>query len=103
LPLTAFRKALCTPLLVLSLSGCIVVPNMVSTYNAGCELVSRRVELKPVQVQVVERCGGSECGLLLAGFGVAAAASAVVSGSIAVAGNVVFWLEEQGRCARKPG
>jgi hypothetical protein len=101
-PIAALLKALCIALILLLLNGCIVVPQTVSTYNTGCELVSRRVELKPVQVQVIERCEGSECGLLLAGYGVVAAASVVVSGSIAVAGNVVFWLEEQGRCVRKP-
>ncbi len=100
--LVAPLKTLCITPLVILLASCVVVPQTVRTYNTGCELVSRRVELKPVQVQVVERCGGSECGLLLAGYGVVAAASAVVSGSIAVAGNVVFWLEEQGRCVRKP-
>ncbi len=102
MPLVAFLKKLCASILLVSLGGCIVVPRTISTYNSGCELVSRRVELQPVQVQVVEHCGGNECALLLAGFGVVAAASAVVSGSIAVAGNVVFWMEEQGRCVRKP-
>lgn len=31
---------------------------------------------------------------------VVAAASAAVSGSIAVVGNVVYWLERQGQCFR---
>lgn len=90
-------------LTMLSLSGCIVVPNTVSVYDPGCQLMTRRVELQPVQVQVVESCGGKECGAVLAAFGVVAVASTVVSGSIAVVGNVVFWMEEQGRCVRKAG
>jgi hypothetical protein len=35
---------------------------------------------------------------LLVAAGVVAAASAVVSGSIAVVGNVVYWIEQQGQC-----
>jgi hypothetical protein len=38
--------------------------------------------------------------MIVAVAGVTAAASAVVSGSIAVVGNVVYWLERQGRCER---
>jgi hypothetical protein len=34
------------------------------------------------------------------GLGVVAVASAVVSGSIAVVGNVVYWLERQGQCVK---
>ena len=94
-------KTIASGFMALLLSGCIVVPQTITTYNSGCELVSRRVQLKQVQVQVFERCGGNDCAVLLAGYGLVAAASAVVSGSVAVAGNVVYWLEEQGRCVRK--
>jgi hypothetical protein len=36
--------------------------------------------------------------VLLVATGVVAATSAVVSGSIAVVGNVVYWFERQGQC-----
>ena len=35
---------------------------------------------------------------MLVSAGVVAAASAVISGSIMVAGNLVYWLERQGGC-----
>ena len=33
--------------------------------------------------------------------GATAAASAIVSGSIVIVGNVVYWFEKQGRCLRE--
>jgi hypothetical protein len=85
------------------LSVCIVVPRTTTSYDTGCQIVTRRVELQPVQVGAMERCNGRECGAVLAAYGVVAVASTVVSGSIAVVGNVVFWMEEQGRCVLAPG
>ena len=80
------------------LAGCVLVPATTATYDATCEITSRRVTLEPVQVGVFFGCQGRECGALLVAAGVAALASAVVSGSVAVVGNVVYWLEEQGQC-----
>lgn len=80
------------------LSGCVVVPATTTRYDAACEITSRRVALEPVQVGVFFGCQGRDCGALLVAAGVAALASAVVSGSVAVVGNVVYWLEEQGQC-----
>lgn len=94
-----------TPALVVatvSLSACIVVPKTTTSYDTGCKIITKRVELEPVQVSAVERCGGKECGAVLAAYGLVAVASTVVSGSIAVVGNVVFWMEEQGRCVLAP-
>ena len=88
---------------VASLSACIVVPKTITSYDTGCQIITKRVELQPVQVGAMERCGGKECGAVLAAYGVVAVASTVVSGSIAVVGNVVFWMEEQGRCVLSPG
>ena len=39
---------------------------------------------------------------MLAAMGAVTAASAVISGSIALVGNVVYWFERQGRCGRMP-
>lgn len=80
------------------LAGCVIVPATTTRYDATCELTSRRVTLEPVQVGVFFGCQGRECGALLVAAGVAALASAVVSGSVAVVGNVVYWIEEQGQC-----
>jgi starvation-inducible outer membrane lipoprotein len=91
-------KALATTALATSLSACIVVPRTTTGYDSTCQILTRRVELQPIQVGALERCGGRECSVILATYGLVAAASAVVSGSIAVIGNVAYWMEEKGRC-----
>lgn len=82
------------------LCGCVVVPRTTERYDADCRTVAKQVELEVVQIAAIRGCSGRECGVLLAAAGATAAVSAVVSGSIAVAGNVVYWLENQGRCLR---
>ena len=85
--------------LVLLVQGCMVVPRTVSTYNAKCQVIERHVTLEAQQVGAVASCrNNTECAGLLAFYGVVAAASAVVSGSVAVVGNVAYWLERQGQC-----
>lgn len=84
------------------LAACVVVPATTTRYDAACETTSRRVTLEPVQVGVFFGCQSRDCAALLVAAGVAALASAVVSGSIAVVGNVVYWLEEQGQCQGPP-
>lgn len=80
----------------LLLAGCVVVPRTVQTYDPACRVVAKHVTLEAVQVAYIGGCGGDACVVLLAAAGVTVAASAVVSGSIAVVGNVVYWLERQG-------
>ncbi|MBC5784095.1 hypothetical protein H8N03_14175 [Ramlibacter sp. USB13] len=85
--------------LVLSLAGCVVVPQTVYRPHPECRTVERSMELQAVQVAWISGCSNEGCAVLLAAAGVTAAASAVVSGSIVVVGNFVYWLERQGRCA----
>lgn len=59
------------------------------------------MELQAVQVGALGQCRGNECAALLAFMGATAAASAVVSGSIVVVGNVAYWFEKQGECRRE--
>ena len=92
-PPLAFLFATC-----LVLAGCVVVPRTVETYDPHCRIVARQMTLDAMQVAGLGGCSNSGCITLLAAAGVTAAASAVVSGSIAVIGNVVYWLERQGRC-----
>ena len=75
------------------MSACVIVPVTVEGYNPDCRLVTRHLELKAAQVAASGTCSGNSCYALLAAFGVTAA-SAVVSGSIAIVVNVVYWAEE---------
>jgi hypothetical protein len=83
------------------LSGCMVVPKTVTSYDPRCQVVQKHVQLEAKQVKVVATCGNTvECGGQLVFYGLVATSSAVISGSVAVVGNVVYWLEKQGQCVR---
>ena len=84
------------------LAGCVVVPYTVERYDPQCRVVSRSMELQAVQLAWIQHCVNETCAAMLAAAGATAAASAVISGSIALVGNVVYWLERQGRCQGAP-
>ncbi len=77
------------------------LPKTVDLYDTECPTVSKQMELEPVQIAAIGSCNQGDCAAQLVVVGAVAAASAVVSGSIVVVGNVVHWIEKQGRCPRK--
>lgn len=85
------------------LAGCIVVPQTREVYDPDCRLARREIALETTVVGGFVGCSDRDCAALLATMGVVTAASVVVSGSIALVGNVVYWLEHQGRCRRDGG
>lgn len=97
------RRATAAALVLsLLLSSCVVVPVTREVVDPNCRTVTREVALAAAYVGGFQRCGGEDCAALLAALGVVAVASAVVSGSIALVGNVVYWFERQGRCPGVP-
>ena len=54
--------------------------------------------LKLEQTGPIANCSNDACALLLASYGLVTAASFVVSGSIVVVSNTVYWLEKQSDC-----
>lgn len=84
------------------LQACIYVPITTEVYDADCRITARQMELQPVQIVAINGCGGDGCVAILAAATATAAASAIISGSIVVVGNVVYWFEKQGQCKRKP-
>lgn len=85
------------------LAGCIFLPQTSSVYNAECEIYERKMTLEAHQVGALGGCHNEGCVALLVVAGVVSATTAVVSGSVVVVGNVVYWLEEKGQCMnRKP-
>jgi hypothetical protein len=85
--------------LTLLLAGCVVVPTTRETYDPQCKVMKREMQLEVAKATPMLRsCGGDECAAVMAAAGIVTAASAVVSGSIAIVGNALFWLERQGRC-----
>ena len=89
-------------LIVPTLAGCIVLPQTEIVYDPDCKMHTRQVTLQAAYIGGFQRCAGDGCVAMLAAAGFVTAASVVVSGSIAIVGNVVYWAERQGRCQRPP-
>ena len=80
------------------LGGCVVVPQTREIYDPHCRVLTRQVTLEAASLGALHSCHGRGCEALLVSAGVITAASVVVSGSIALVGNVIYWFEKQGRC-----
>lgn len=79
-------------------SACIVVPRTEAGYDPECRISTHRMVLDTVQLRGVNDCNHRpDCIAVAAGL-VVTAASAVVSGSIAVVGNIVYWGEQRAGC-----
>ena len=97
-PRLAFAAVLASALA----SGCVIVPVTISDYDADCRVVTHHMELQAVQIAEINHCSNQSCGaVVIAGLGVTAA-SAIVSGSIAVIGNVAYWAERRAGCVAPP-
>ncbi len=84
------------------LAGCIVVPRSAEVYDPQCRTMVRQMVLETAVIGTFGHCQNDGCVAMLATLGIVTAASAVVSGSVAVIGNIVYWAERQGRCPREP-
>jgi hypothetical protein len=80
------------------LPGCIVVPVTTTGYDPHCRTVTHQVVLQPVQIGAIQACANQGCQVLVLAAAVSVAASTIVSGSIAIAGNVAYWAEERASC-----
>ena len=79
--------------------GCVIVPVTVEGFDPDCRVATYHMELQAVQLHAFDVCrGGQGCdAAVLISLGVTAA-SVIVSGSIVVAGNVVYWAEHRVSC-----
>ena len=83
-------------------SACVIVPVTTTDYDPGCQLVTHHMELQAVQVAEISHCAGQGCEMVvIAALGVTAA-SAIVSGSIAIVGNIAYWAERRAGCLAPP-
>lgn len=96
----ALRRWLVAAGAPLVLAACIVVPQTRAVYDEDCKVMTRQITLETAVVGGFTSCAGDACAAMLATLGFVTAASAVVSGSIAVVGNAVYWIERQGQCAK---
>ncbi len=101
--MSVWRRCLTAPALLL-LSGCIVVPRTADVYDPKCRTYVKQVVLETEVIGSIGHCHNDGCVVMLASMGIITAASVVVSGSMAIIGNIVYWAERQGQCsADAPG
>ncbi|MFO1297906.1 MAG: hypothetical protein U1F25_16555 [Rubrivivax sp.] len=98
---TAAGRASALAALVTLVAGCVVVPVTRDVYDPDCRLHRREVQLEAAVLGQFHSCAGQECSALLVTLGVVSAATLVVSGSLAVVGNVVYWMEHEVNCRRQ--
>jgi hypothetical protein len=91
-------KTLALLSLSLLLCSCVIVPRTTEIYNADCKYIAKQSELKPVYVAALGGCKDEQCAGLLVFAGAATAMSAVISGSIVMVENIVYWLEKPEDC-----
>ena len=85
-------------LCVAGLAGCVFYPERVAYYDEDCGVRSHRLRLEAEVIGNLNDCDGEKaqaCLVVIAGI---ASVSAVVSGSIVIVGNTIYWLERQGAC-----
>ena len=82
----------------LCLCSCIFVPRTTQRYDPACGITERHMTLDAYQVGAFGGCRNEGCAELLVLAGAVSAVSLVVSGSVVVVGEVVYWLEAKGRC-----
>lgn len=87
--------------LCLALAACVFLPRTTVIYDPECQIAARHMVLEVQQLGTFVSCHGEGCAAVLAGLGLVSAASAVVSGSIVIAGNIVYWFEKRGNCIRQ--
>ncbi|BAO29854.1 hypothetical protein [Sulfuritalea hydrogenivorans] len=92
------RRRLGPALVMLLLGGCVYLPETTIRYDEKCGVYERKMTMQPYQVGSLMGCRDEGCVAGLVAAGVVSAASAVVTGSVVVVGNVVNWLEKQGQC-----
>lgn len=85
-------------LVVVWLGGCVYLPRTTTAYDEKCGTYQRHMTLEVRQAATLMGCVNESCVAALVLFGAVSAATAVVSGSVVVVGNMVYWLEKQGQC-----
>jgi hypothetical protein len=97
------RLHLLLPAAALLLSGCVIVtPSTQVSYDSACQMERKRMTLDTRRITDLQSCGGQACTEQALATIAGVAVSGIVSGSVALVGNTVYWLQEQGKCNR-PG
>lgn len=101
---TQLTNRLVLILLSSTVCACVVVPKKVASYDEKCMVSTQKVELTVEQAQTFDDidCINNDCKMefvgAIASSALVTTTSAIVSGSIALVGNTLYWLESQGEC-----
>ena len=88
-------------LVYVAIGGCVYTPSVVTRYDEQCDIELKKMELTEKQLSLLEdsHCTHAvDCTAVVAVQVLAAPVSAVVSGSIVLVGNTIFWMQKQGQC-----
>ncbi len=91
------RAALAALTAALALAAC-AYPRTVSVYDAECQVERRKLVLEVAEYNRVRGCVNEGCVAQLVFEGAVLATSTVISGSIVLVGNIVYWLEQRRGC-----
>lgn len=91
---------------LLALSACVYVPKPVHYYDEECGIGSKKLVLSEEQlnrfVSGRKHCADEECIHFALSHAVGTALigpiSAIISGTIVVTGNTIFWIEKKANC-----
>lgn len=87
-----------------TVSSCVVVPKKVASYDAKCHVSTQKIELTMEQMNTFDEIDcltkscRSELAWALLSSSLVVTTSAIVSGSVALIGNTLYWMESQGQC-----
>lgn len=86
------------------LCSCVVVPKKVASYDEKCKVAVQKIslDLAPIEYDTDWSCTNDNCAwdisADIAGAVFTTATSAVVSSSVALTGNTIYWIESKGEC-----
>jgi hypothetical protein len=82
----------------LLLAGCAASVKVVNVYDPKCQINTRKVTASVEQVRALDACSNEQCVAQVLEVAVSSIAAPIVAGSVAVVGNVVYWLEKAATC-----
>ena len=83
---------------VLFLIGCVFTPRLITVYDEKCKIEVKHMVLEASEIQILSGCTNEHCIHTILAAGVISAGSAIISGSIVITSNIVYWLEKPKQC-----
>ncbi len=94
-----YRNIILIISMIFAISACVYYPKKVEFYDHDCEIQAKKLVLENEFLWLNFGCQNEKgCLVILLITGVTGVATAIVSGSIVVVGNVIYWLEKRGKC-----